>query len=156
MKDAEVTYAVLLIVGAIWLIYLTIAVHRSTKRRSFLYLDIASTDKIVQIKYIEFPDSTREYMIRIPPGAIKLSLKSYKLFAVLSFESAQWTLHNARTAENIMLPKWIFIPAWKIKVFTKLINGNSYQVTPVAVHTHEYVYLKVPHGSPEPTRSVTM
>jgi hypothetical protein len=124
------------------LIALIIAVRKSLKRESWLYVDISSANHIIQLKFFQLPDSTRCFEINIPKMDTQLILRSYFLFGIIAFTTPAWHLTHSITKMQIELPRILWVPPWKIAATRQIFYENEFKALPLVVHSHEYGFVR--------------
>jgi hypothetical protein len=115
--------------------------RKTFARRSYIYLDLATQTEIAQIRFCALPDATRNFSVKVSKRPTVLACRSFCLFGVISFQSKPWKLTYTLTNQKVQLPTVILIPFWKLKTVRKLIQARDCKVSPLIVHSHEYVYL---------------
>ena len=144
-----VVYLILLTAVTIGLI---VAVKRALSRRSFIYIDVESSHGIVQIKFRALPDSTRNFAVAVSKRPTLLTCKSFGIIGIIRFTSKPWKLVYEHNRQEIVLPTYIVLPFWKFRKVRKALSDVNSRITPLVIHSHEYVYHKAkgeaPTGNP--------
>ena len=118
IRKLDIAVVTLVLLITIFLIIIGAIIKRRLARRSFLYLDIASDQAVVQIKLFEFPDASRIFAVKTLSQQMELSLKQLCGCGVLRIVSKRLHVYNTLTDETIKTPKHIFI---------HLIKWRSYE-----------------------------
>jgi hypothetical protein len=111
--DYFLTAAVVLLVVAVCT--LAWAVMRTRARQSFLYVNMTTADLVVQLYYHTLPDPKRAFMVTTPKQPTQMSLTSFGIFGILTFDSKPWKLQDAHTKARIRLPSIVYVFPWKLK-----------------------------------------
>jgi hypothetical protein len=135
INAAYLTILTLLLLG------LALGVRKTFARRSYVFLDLATETEIVQIRFCTLPDAIRNFSVKVPKGPTVLACCSFCLFGMISFQSKQWKLTYTLTSRKVQLPTVILIPFWKVRPVQMVIRMGDCRVSPLIVHSHEYVYL---------------
>ena len=147
-------YDLLFICGLILLtiavIILIVAIKRALSRRSFIYLDLASTKGIAQIKFCALPDPSRNFSVALPKKPTTLSCVSCGLFGFVKFTSKPWKLIRIHDGSRIQLPTYMILPFWKLRTVKTVLGSQDCKITPLLVHSHEYVYPDTMKQAPSP------
>jgi hypothetical protein len=133
--------AAYLVILTLMLVGLALVVRKTFARRSYIYLDLATETEIAQLRFCALPDATRNFSVKVSKRPTILACRSFCLFGVISFQSKPWKLTYALTNRKVQLPTVVLIPFWKLKVVQRLISAKDCKVSPLIVHSHEYVYL---------------
>lgn len=139
----------------VWLISAAVAMIslillcKEMSRRTFLYIDISSPSAIMQLFYFTLSDATRDYTVRVPKRGTRLTLSSYGLFGVLTFASKPWRLIRNKSHAQVDLPGFLVVPFWKLSQLRQLLQTLDVAITPLVVHTHEYVYYAGTEATPK-------
>jgi hypothetical protein len=132
------------ILVALWIstiivgIIVIIIIIRKLKRRSSLYVDVATDDQIVQIRILDFPNATRAFAVITSKEQIQLRLKNLFCCGILSITNNSWKVVNTLTKRTIRMPKFVFISPCKMAALRKVFR-KSYEITPLVVHTREHL-----------------
>jgi hypothetical protein len=129
-----------LVLLTIAVIILIVAIKRALSRRSFIYLDLASSKGIAQIKFCTLPDPSRNFSVALPKKPTTLTCVSCGLFGVVKFTSKPWKLIRAHDGHKIQLPTYMILPFWKFCAVKTVLGCQDCKITPLLVHSHEYVY----------------
>jgi hypothetical protein len=119
---------------------LIVAIKRALSRRSFIYLDLASSKGIAQIKFCTLPDPSRNFSVALPKKPTTLNCVSCGLFGIVKFTSKPWKLIRAHDGRKIQLPTYIILPFWKFCAVKTVLGCQDCKINPLLVHSHEYVY----------------
>jgi hypothetical protein len=136
----DFAFTVLALLLIVTIIALSCAVRKAHIRRSFVFIDIIAGINVVQLHYFTLPDATRNYEVRVSKRPAKLTLRSFCLFGELMFTPKPWRLIHLKTQAKLPLPSFMLIPFWKIRRVANALNTPGHTVTPLVVHTHEYMY----------------
>jgi hypothetical protein len=112
------------------------AVTRAYDRQSFLYVNTATANLVVQLYYNTLPDPTRAFSVITPKNPTQMSLTSFSLFGILMFVNKPWKLQHGHTKARNRLPSIIYVSPWKLKSVRQALNTMVRTVTPPMVHTH--------------------
>jgi hypothetical protein len=130
------TCIIVILMALIW------AVRKSLKRESWLYLDISSANRVIQLKFFQLPDSTRCFEINLPKTGTQLIFKSYFFFGIIAFTTPAWSITHSLTKIQFKLPRILWVPPWKIAVIQKIFHENEFKAVPLVVHSHEYSFVR--------------
>jgi hypothetical protein len=103
---------VLLVVAVCALMW---AVARAYARQTFLYINMTTADLVVQLCNHTLPDRTRAFTLITPKQPMQMSLTSFGIFGILTFDNKPWKLQHAHTKARIRLPSIIYVSPWKLK-----------------------------------------
>jgi hypothetical protein len=112
------------------------AVVRARARQTFLYVNMTTADLVAQLYYHTLPDPTRAFTVITPKQPTRMSLTSFGIFGILTFDSKPWKLQHAHTRERIRLPSIIYVSPWKLKRVQQILDVATHTITPLIVHTH--------------------
>jgi hypothetical protein len=124
---------VLLIVAVCALVW---AVMRARACQSFLYVNMATTDLVVQLYYHTLSDPTRASTVITPKQPTQMSLTSFGVFGILTFDSRPLKLQHAHKKARIRLPSIIYVSPWKFKRVQQILDTTACTITPLIIHTH--------------------
>jgi hypothetical protein len=127
---------IIIVIALIW------AVRKALKRESWLYLDISSANRVMQLKFFQLPDSTRCFEINLPKTETQLIFRSYFFFGIIAFTTPAWRITHSLTKMQIKLPRILWVPPWKIAVIQKIFHENEFKAVPLVVHSHEYSFVR--------------
>jgi hypothetical protein len=88
------------ILVALWIstiivgIIVIIIIIRKLKRRSSLYVDVATDDQMVQIRILDFPNATRAFAVITSKERLQLRLKNLFCCGILSITNNSWKVVN--------------------------------------------------------------
>jgi hypothetical protein len=142
IRQHDIILITLIICIIVILIALIWAVRKALKRESWLYLDISSANRVMQLKFFQLPDSTRCFEINLPKTETQLTFRSYFLFGIIAFTTPAWRITHSLTKMQIELPRILCIPPWKIAVIQKIFRENEFKAVPLVVHSHEYSFVR--------------
>ena len=128
-----VIFAALLIIGTL---------RNAIGRRSYLYLEILSQTQCLQIRFARLPNATRHLAVRVPREPLTFRLVNYFVVARLTVAPQTPKIIDTLTYTSSRLHASIFIAPWTAFRLQKLIGAGPYSITPILVHTHQYVYLE--------------
>ena len=140
IRQEDAGFVVYLTLLTIAFIGLALAVKRALSRRSFIYLDIASSEGVAQIKFTTLPDPTRNFTVATSKKPTTITCTSFGLFAIITFTSKQWKLVYAHDGQRVSLPRRIVLPFWKMLQVKKVLSAPNCVISPLIVHSHEYTY----------------
>jgi hypothetical protein len=136
-------YDLIFIFGLVLLTIVVIILIFAIKRalsRSFIYLDLASSKGIAQIKFCTLPDPSRNFSVGLPKKPTTLKCVSCGLFGIVKFTSKPWRMPRAHDGHKIQLPTYIILPFGKFCTVKTVLGCQDCKITPLLVHSHEYVY----------------
>jgi hypothetical protein len=113
------TIVALLVVAVCALVW---AVMRARARQSFLYVNMTTADLVAQLYYHTLPDPTRAFTVITSKQPTQMSLTSFGIFGILTFDSKPWKLQHAHTRERIRLPSIIYVSPWKLKRVQQILD----------------------------------
>jgi hypothetical protein len=131
-----IAFIIVIVIALIW------AVRKALKRESWLYLDISSANRVMQLKFFQLPDSTRCFEINLPKTETQLIFRSYFFFGIIAFTTPAWRITHSLTKMQIKLPRILWVPPWKIAVIQRIFHENEFKAVPLVVHSHEYSFVR--------------
>ena len=147
--------------------------HGSANRRSsVLYIVVRTATQMTDVRYYNFPDASRNFTLKVARHQLRVALQNFGIFGKLILFPPRWEVRDTLTGRTIQLPPSIWIGYFKLRAIKKIMRqGNSFDVLPLIVHTHDYDYVgsdvvsairdelssiqRMPtHSVPQPTDSV--
>jgi hypothetical protein len=132
------------------LIAVVLALKKALSRRSFIYLDLSSAKGIAQIKFCTLPDPSRNFSVALSKKPTTLAGTSYGLFGIVRFTSKPWKLIRVHDGTKIKLPTYMILPFWKMRTVQTLLASQDCKISPLLIHSHEYVYPDTLRQTPLP------
>ena len=111
------------------------------RRRSFIYMDIATATEIRMIKCMTLKEPTRCYGIRIPNQLTFLQVVNCGFFGLILLKSGRWVATHLLTNKKELGTRFWIIWPWEIAAWRSLLNNPECKIKPLIIHTHECCYL---------------
>jgi hypothetical protein len=147
IRSLDIVYLVIVLsVVVVLMIAFGIAVKNAYGRRSFVYLEVLSLSRCIQVRFPQLPDATRHLVVRVPQAVMTVRVHNYYIFGVLSVFLRPPEIVNTLTNQRTLLAKYTLLPPWTTMQLQHLIAAGDYTVSPIIVHTHEYVFMEL-HGA---------
>ena len=109
------------------------------RRLSYVYLRITTASSIELIKLYRFPTAHRQYKL-VSPNAAQLTATASCVCAYLTFVGPSWYLVHTITGESLTMPTRVRIPLWQLNRYRRMFRDATCSITPMIIHSHEYVY----------------
>jgi len=121
-----------------FIVIMILRLWRLSRRLSYVYIQISTNSGMEMLRVGRMPDASRQYIIRCL-ASISLTATSHCFFGHITYIGAGLILVHRISGKEIMLPTRIRIAGCKIRRYQWLFNDSSCVITPVVVHSHEYV-----------------
>jgi hypothetical protein len=122
-------------------------------RRSYLYLEVLSQTQCLQVRFAKLQNATRHLAIRVPRDTLAIRIINYFVVARLVVLPQSPKIVDTLTNQSSRIHASVIIPPWTAFRLRRLIAAGPYRVSPLLVHTHQYVYLdeEVQSSGPDST-----
>jgi len=120
----------------IW--FIVIIILRMCRRLSYVYIQISTNSGMEILRVGRMPDASRQYTVKCL-ASITLTGTNHCFFGYITFIGAGLILVHRISGKDIMLPTRIRVAGCKIRRYQLLLNDSSCVVTPLVVHSHEYI-----------------
>jgi hypothetical protein len=142
MRSFDTVHMVMnLFIIAIFLTVLAHVIRQALGRRSYVYLQILSSRQCTQIRYATLPDATRRHVVRVSSTALTIKLSNFYVFGILHVMPKPPKIVNTLTSEVKRLHSYTVLPPWTTWQLQRHLATENCTVSPMLVHTHEYVFL---------------
>jgi hypothetical protein len=110
---------------------------RKLTRRSALYADIVTAEKIIQLKITDFPDASRAFSVAVPAHKLELRARSFLCFGIVTVTEHPWRIFNSLTQQNIKMPTRILVSARKAIAVKKALK-RQHDIVPLVIHSCQH------------------
>lgn len=92
-----------------------IAIHRTTARRSFIYLDILSAAECLQLQLLKLPHARGTFNIKHIQLAFHVIAKTYGIIGTVRITSEAIQIEDSLTKSTVKIPNRLFVTASNAK-----------------------------------------
>jgi hypothetical protein len=137
IRHIDFALAILCFVALILTIILIIVMKRKLTRRSALYADIVTAEKIIQLKITDFPDVSRAFSVAVPAHKLELRARSFLCCGIVTVTEHPWRIFNSLTHQNIKMPTRIFVSARKAIAIKKALK-RQHDIVQLVIHSCQH------------------
>jgi hypothetical protein len=137
IRHIDFALAALCFVALILTVILIIVMKRKLTRRSALYADIVTAEKIIQLKITDFPDASRAFSVAVSAHKLELRARSFLCCGIVTVTEYPWRIFNSLTHQNIKMPTRILVSVRKAIAIKKALK-RQHDIVPLVIHSCQH------------------